>query len=123
MSSQKPSNGSERRGAPRALHRVPLAIVGDGTVLQAETVNLSSSGASCTVDQFLPPMTKLELEFELPDGSRHARVRCAGAVVRAEPVVTTPERGRYNIAIFFTDVSERDRAAISRFVAGAPRAH
>ena len=123
MSSQKLSNGSERRGAPRVLHRVPLAIVGDGTVLQAETVNLSSSGAYCTVDQFLPPMTKLELEFELPDGSRHARVRCTGAVVRAEPVVATPERGRYNIAIFFTDLSERDRSAISRFVAGTPRAH
>jgi hypothetical protein len=123
MSSQQSSNGSERRGAPRALHRVPLAILGDGTVLQAETVNLSSTGAYCTIDQFLPPMTKLQLEFELPEGSRHARVRCAGAVVRAEPVVATPEKGRYNIAIFFTDLSERDRSAISRFVAGAPRAH
>ena len=123
MSSQKSSNGSERRGAPRVLHRVPLAIVGDGTVLQAETVNLSSTGAYCTVDQFLPPMTKLGLEFDLPDGSRHARVRCTGAVVRAEPVVATPEKGRYNIAIFFTDLSERDRSAISRFVAGTPRAH
>jgi hypothetical protein len=50
-------------------------------------------------------------------------VRCTGAVVRAEPVVTNPERGHFNIAIFFTDLSERDRSVISRFVAGAPRAH
>jgi hypothetical protein len=68
-------------------------------------------------------MTKLDLQFDLENGARRVRVHCTGAVVRAEPVVASPERGRYNIAIFFTDLSERDRSAISRFVAGATRAH
>ena len=105
----------ERRRAPRAAERVALSIGDAGTALQTETKNISASGAYCTLDRFLAPMTKLQLQFELPRGSRRARIRCSGVVVRVEPVVS-PERGQYNTAIFFTELSERDRSVIARFV-------
>jgi hypothetical protein len=44
------------------------------------------------------------------------RLRCTGVVVRTEPVVISPDKGRYHVAIFFTDLSERDRSVLSRFV-------
>ncbi len=106
----------ERRGAPRVAERVPLAISDAGAELATETKNLSASGAYCTVDRFIAPMSKLQLRFELPDGSRRVTVRCVGVVVRVEPIVDTIERGRYHLGIFFTDIAERDRAAIARFV-------
>lgn len=106
----------ERRGAPRAAERVLVAVTDAGAVLQTETKNISASGAYCTLDRFVAPMTKLQLAFELPQGSRRVKIQCAGVVVRIEPVVATVDRGMYNVAIFFTELAERDRSAIARFV-------
>ena len=106
----------ERRRAPRIAERVALAITDGGTELTTETRNLSASGAYCTLDHFISPMSKLQLRFELPQGTRRTTIRCAGVVVRVEPVIAGAERARYNTAIFFTELSERNRSAISRFV-------
>ena len=107
---------TERRRAPRIAERLALAITEAGAQLTAETNNLSASGAYCTLDQFLAPMTKLQLRFELPGGSRRRLIRCSGVVVRVEPVITNADHGRYHVAIFFTDLVARDRTAIARFV-------
>lgn len=107
---------AERRRAPRIAERVVLAITDGGTELSTETKNLSASGAYCTLDRFIAPMSKLQLRFELPERSRRTTVRCAGVVVRVDPVIAGAERARYNVAIFFTELSERNRSAISRFV-------
>jgi len=106
----------ERRRAPRIAERVTLAMRDATTEFRTETNNLSTIGAYCTLDRFLAPMTKLQLELELPDGARRVRVRGEGVVVRAEPVVASPEGGRYHVAIFFTEMTEHDRSAIARFV-------
>ena len=107
----------ERRRAPRISERVSVAIrQATAEEFRTETANLSTAGAYCTLNHSIAPMTRLRLELELPHGSRPVRVRCAGVVVRVEPVITNPERGRYQVAIFFTQMSERDRSAIARFV-------
>ncbi len=103
----------ERRGAPRIAARVPISVTDDDTPYSAEVDNLSASGVYCTVARFVPPMTRLELRFELPDG--HA-ISCGGVVVRAQPSVTNADRSVYQLAIFFTQLSTGDRSAISRFV-------
>ena len=106
----------DRRKAPRINEQVSIAISGDGQIVQAQTQNLSTTGAYCTMDQFIAPMTKLQLVFELPDVSRRVRVTCSGVVVRVEPVVADAQRGSYHLAIYFSEISERSRAAISKFV-------
>ena len=107
----------ERRQAPRVAERLPLTLTGADGVVQADTQNLSAAGAYCALDQFIPPMTKLELQLELPDGPQRTPIRCVGVVVRVEPLIATPQQGRYQTAILFTELSERDRSAIERFVA------
>ncbi len=106
----------ERRRELRATEHVPLAITDAGAVLTTETKNLSASGAYCTLDRFIAPMSKLQLTFELPNGRRKTHIRCSGVVVRVEPTIANSERARYNIAVFFTELSDRDRTAIKRFV-------
>lgn len=106
----------ERRQHPRVIERVSLAVTDADTVLEAETKNLSASGVYCALERFIPPMTKLQLQFELPNETRRTRVRCAGVVVRVEPIVTTVDRARYHTAIFFNEITDRDRSAISEFV-------
>lgn len=107
---------NERRRAPRTADQIRLTVTDTGPAFETETKNLSATGAYCTVDRFLAPMTKLALDFQLPHASKPVRVRCTGVVVRTEPVVVNAEQGRYHIAIFFSDLTEADRSAISRFV-------
>lgn len=106
----------ERRGAPRVTEHLPLAIGEAGAEFAAETVDLSASGVNCVLDRFIPPMSKLLLRFELLHGVRREPIQCAGVVVRVEPMIASPERGRYRTAVFFTELSERHRASIARFV-------
>ena len=108
--------GQERRRDPRVDERVSVALTDEGKAFHAESENLSAAGVYCTLDRFIPPMTKLQVQFELPDGGRCVRVRCEGVVVRVEPIVTSAERGRYHVAVFFQDLTARNRSAISRFV-------
>lgn len=96
--------------------QVAVAISDATTETAAQTKNLSAAGAYCTVERFIPPMTKVALRLEIPDGGRSRTIRCAGVVVRADPFIATTERGAYHLAVFFTDLSERDRTAIGRFV-------
>ncbi|MBI3996035.1 MAG: PilZ domain-containing protein [Candidatus Omnitrophica bacterium] len=107
---------TERRRAPRIAEQVSLAIQDAESSLQTDTKNLSASGVYCTLSRFLAPMTKVELQFELPGALRRRRVRCSGVIVRVEPVIAHADQGLYHVAIFFTELSERDRAAIARFV-------
>ena len=106
----------ERRRAPRVDERVSVALTDEGKAFHTESENLSATGVYCTLDRFIPPMTKLQVQFELPDGARRVRIRCEGVVVRVEPIIANAERGRYHVAVFFSELTEHDRAAISRFV-------
>jgi len=109
-------SSTERRAAPRAVEQIPLAITESGVVLSAQTKNLSASGAYCTLERYVAPMTKVQLQFELPDKSRRVKICCAGVVVRIDPLVVNAERSLYQLAIFFTDLADRDRSVIVRFV-------
>lgn len=106
----------EKRSAPRIVKQIRFAITEGANVVQAETKNLSTSGAYCLIDKFIAPMTKLEIQFELPHKSQKIKVRAIGVVVRIEPVVSANQQGKYHIAIFFSDVSSHDRESIAAFV-------
>jgi hypothetical protein len=106
----------ERRRTPRVAERVSLSVSDASTVLQAQTMNLSAAGVYCVLERFIAPMTKLELDLELPCRAGLARVRCCGVVVRVEPVIPHLDQPRYQTAILFTELAKRDRTDISSFV-------
>ncbi len=110
------TGGRERRRHPRVPERVALGVLDGGAELSTETHNLSAAGAYCTIDRFIAPMSKLQLRFELPGRQARRTIQCSGVVVRVEPVVANAQRGRYHVAVLFTELSERDRGLIERFV-------
>jgi hypothetical protein len=61
-------------------------------------------------------MTKLSIMLLLPvefkTKTEAEKVQCKGVVVRAEP---DPQKG-YNIAIFFNEISQRNKNKISQYV-------
>ncbi|HEX9781023.1 MAG TPA: PilZ domain-containing protein [bacterium] len=110
------SSRPERRRAPRIDERVPLALAGEDAEFQTQTRNLSASGVYCRLNRFIPPMAKLAVTLSIPDGAKARTVTCTGVVVRVEPSPTPDGRDQYEIAIFFSEITDRDRTAISRFV-------
>lgn len=106
----------ERRGAPRVAKELPITIAHKLKEWAVKTKDISASGAYCTINRFLAPMTKLHIRFEVP-GNPHARqIACQGVVVRIDPPRATPVRPHYHVAIFFNELADHDRLALARFV-------
>ncbi len=106
----------ERRSAPRLSSRLPIVLSEDSREVVTHTENISASGANCVLTKCLPLMTKLEIRLELPLKPRAKRITCRGVVVRVNPPTPSPKQATYQTAIFFHDVSERDRSALDAFI-------
>jgi len=114
---RKHSN-QERRRSPRIRKSIPLKISGDDFDVVTETENISSYGAYCRVNKYIAPMTKLKSVVLLParQGNKTItkKVECTGVIVRAENI---PDKHNwFNVAIFFSDISNKDRQKIIDYV-------
>lgn len=106
---------SNRRKDPRIAHRLQLHLTRDVEVTKTESENLSASGVYCTVKHYIPLMTKLIIRLELPK-AHGSHIDCRGVVVRIEPPIETPRHTKYNVAIFFNELSEQDRKRLAGYV-------
>ena len=78
-------SAAERRRAPRANVGLPLRIKKDKKTFESRTDNISSSGAYCTVDKFVPLNSKVDLTLTIPERGAAGReaekkIRCRGIV-------------------------------------------
>ena len=108
-------SADERRRAVRVDAALKLEVNipregGDPQLATLETLNISSSGIYFKSDHFIEPMTKLDMELELPiDGPQDKNVTtasCEGIVVRVLPEYESPETDQYEVAVFFTRISD-----------------
>ena len=110
----------ERRKHKRTKKQLPIKIADTTFDVISETVDISPSGTYCRVTRLLPLMSKVELVLLLPskNNGKHAKkVKCKGVVVRAEPIILKEtDKAHYNIAIFFTEISEKDQKVITSYV-------
>jgi len=112
-----PSKDSERRKNPRLSNSIPLKIfLGDGEI-STDTVNISRSGAYCIVNQYIEPMTKLNINLMVPvrnnDKFVSKNISCEGVVVRIEKC---DNENFHNVAIFFNDIAQKDAENIADYV-------
>lgn len=116
--------GQERRKGQRAAAHIPVRIAQEDRDIVTETLNISRSGAYCRVNKRVELMTKLKVQILLPPaGSLSAArknqkrlsktIHCQGVVVRVEPAA---EDGRFEIAIFFNEIAQRDAESINDYV-------
>ena len=109
----------ERRRSPRVENNVPLKISGEDFDIVTESKNLSVSGAYCTVDQYLEPMTKLKIQLLLPFRKKNAlttrKISCQGVVVRTQ---AHAQDKNFSIAIYFNEVEAKAHKLIAEYVAG-----
>ena len=106
----------ERRSAPRIDHRIPLAVKERTQSFVVQTKNLSASGAYCAFSHFVAPMTKLQERLQLEVEGQARSIECQGVVVRVKPPAFRRRISAYDVAIFFSDLSDEDRATVARYV-------
>jgi len=103
----------ERRGAVRVPARLAMEItIATGERSSVSSLNVSASGVYFTSSCYIAALTKLRMTLTLPleegeSGPEH--IVCDGVVVRIEPEASSPEVAEYDVACYFTEVSDRDR--------------
>lgn len=108
--------GNERRKGQRALAHIPVRIAQEAGDIVTETLNISRSGAYCQVNERVELMTKLKVQILLPSRKNQKRsktIHCQGVVVRVEPAA---HNGRFDVAIFFSEIAQRDAESINDYV-------
>jgi len=108
----------ERRQSPRVKKTIPIKVKIPGTDLVAQTKDISSLGAFCSIKQNIPLMTKLGITLLLPEHKKvnnkiPHKITCQGVILRSEE---SPKDNLFHIAIFFTQIREKDRLLLESFI-------
>ncbi len=113
-------NGAQdRRRYPRAAKSLAIKLKDRDADFVTETKNVSCIGAYCTVNAYVALLTKLRITLILPK-CRQVKaskpIVCEGTVVRVEKCPPGIESNRYNIAIYFNQISKGDMKTIDHYV-------
>jgi hypothetical protein len=107
-----PTPQSERRRAARALANFPVRLNPETNTESALLRDISEIGLACVAPYKLAEMTLVALDFSLPGSvEKH---HCKGAVVRCAPLAK--QKGKYDLAIYFTEITPVTRAALKYYV-------
>lgn len=124
----------ERRRSTRSPVSLALELSGlpGGDVAGAvasESLNLSTEGVYCTVGHFIAPLTRLSLAIVLPAQAEEREraegkkvIRCEAVAVRSYPERESPGCSSYQLACYFTAMSDEDRQLLARFLETEVRA-
>ncbi|MBN1871856.1 MAG: PilZ domain-containing protein [Candidatus Omnitrophica bacterium] len=109
-------NFKEKRQTPRIEKKLPLKVMEGDYCTVVETKNISATGVYFTTDKPLPLMSKVMITLLLPGTrSKNKKIVCSGTVVRIVPI-DSEKKQIFETAIFFDDVTDKTREAISRYV-------
>ncbi len=113
------TSAQERRRFTRADKNLAIKIKDRDADFVTETKNVSCIGAYCEIDGYVPVLTKLRITLLLPKSrnlknSKH--ITCEGTVVRVEKSSDPIENNKYNIAIYFNQISKSDMKLVDRYV-------
>lgn len=108
---------AERRSAARFPARLAMEITLGGDRAQAESLNVSANGVYFASKSYIPLLTRLRITLELSEtAGSSSRVACDGVVVRTEPEVESAAVSEYEVACYFTDMSETDRGRLESYI-------
>ncbi len=113
----------ERRKFPRVKDEgISLKLRLDDFDSVTHALNISSSGVYCKTDKELPLMSRVRLMLMIPDPAKEGTVlkslEVNGIVVRQHPVIIGGVTKHYDVAIFFEDLSPKDKDVINDYIAG-----
>lgn len=113
----------ERRRYPRVKADIAGQMITHARRDQAVVVrskDISYSGLSCHINAYVAPFQKVHLSMIIPllehEHMHNEVIQIGGVTVRVDPEAEDPDVLDYHIAIFFEDVSRKDREILDRYV-------
>ncbi len=112
----------ERRRKVRAPAKLAMEVKLSGKdYARVESLNVSANGVYFTSPTHIPLLTKLMINLALPGSGgpgRGREVACEGVVVRTEPETPRDDQGTYEIACYFTSISDDDQEQLETYILG-----
>lgn len=120
------SSSPDKRKHPRVKDRLTLrSLSSEHEANEMSTTDLSLGGAHVVASRHFPLMTRVEVTLLLPpeEGieSGPRPVRAEAVVVRVHPPMAESSIDRYEMALFFSHMEQRDRNALARYLSAQPR--
>jgi len=113
----------ERRKFPR-IHDEGLSLklnAGDFDTM-THTMDISASGIYCKIGREIPLMSRVRLAIMVPGAGKKERppepLEVDGVVVREHPVIIDGAVKHFDVAIFFDNLSEKDKTVIQNYIDG-----
>jgi c-di-GMP-binding flagellar brake protein YcgR len=115
--------GQERRTFPRVRDEgLSLKLNSGDFDTVTHTLDISASGIYCKIDKEIPLMSKVRLKLMVPESSKAVReLDVDGVVVREHPVIIDGVIRHYDAAIFFDNLSPKNREMIQAYIASKGR--
>lgn len=108
----------EKRKYPRIKDgNISLKVKSGDIDIITKSLDISASGIYCKVQKEVPVMSRIKSILILPGG---AKVETDGVVVREHPVIEDGRITHYDVAIFFDNISAKDREAILAYIQKKP---
>lgn len=111
----------ERRRFPR-IHDEGLSLklnTGDFDTM-THTMDISASGIYCKIGREIPLMSRVKLAIMIPGAGKDEKtsspLEVDGVVVREHPVIIDGTVKHFDLAIFFDNLSEKDKNVIQDYI-------
>ena len=108
---------AERRSFPRVRDEgLSLRLNSGDFDTVTHTLDISASGIYCKIDREIPIMSRVRLKLMVPDSIKSNKgtveLDVDGVIVREHPVIIDGVIKHYDAAIFFDNLSEKNRDII-----------
>ncbi len=115
-------DGRDTQRMPGSGVTIPLETKG---LIQNYAENICPHGLLCYTSRYIREMTLLSMRFQLPlvelehNGlAEYGWIECKGVVIRCNLVVEEEKNENYEVAVYFSEISEKDKSLLKNYVAG-----
>jgi hypothetical protein len=117
---------TERRIFPRVKDEgLALKLNSDDFDTVTHTMDISASGVYCKIDREIPLMSRVRLKLMVPEAAKPEKnlkeLDLDGVIVREHPVIIDGIIKHYDAAIFFDNLSAKNRDIIQSYISSKKR--
>lgn len=116
-------NKEKRKYTRLRDENISLKVKSGAIDIITKSLDISASGVYCKVEKEIPIMSRIKVILILPrvkrtnfGESQTVKIETDGVVVREHPVIVDEKIMHYDVAIFFDNISAKDREAIREYI-------
>ena len=118
---------TERRSFPRVRDEgLALELNAGDFDTVTHTLDISASGIYCKIDKEIPIMSRVRIKLMVPDALKSDKATkeldVDGVIVREHPVIIDGVIKHYDAAIFFDNLSSKNREVIQDYISSKRKA-